>query len=250
MITSAFDPDTQPVMGPEEFYGKRRQLCDTCIVTFSKRIASFVTGNFSCKRVGKILCANGGTPVYLFSHEGKEFAFYMSRIGSALAGTDVIDANWLTGAKSFVMFGSAGSLCHTETTGKYVIPTEAFRDEGLSYHYAPASDYIRIANSGRLAALFTELSLPYVTGRVWTTDAFYRETRGAIEKRKKEGCIAVEMELAGVQAVCDYHGFSLYDFLVTGDVLDTPSYEIASLQKVNHDNVNFLTALKIAMRIS
>ena len=28
------------------------------------------------------------------------------------------------------------------------------------------------------------------------------------------------MELAGVQAICDYYGWNLYDFLVTGDVLD------------------------------
>lgn len=29
---------------------------------------------------------------------------------------------------------------------------------------------------------------------------------------------AVPMELAGVQSVCDFYGFDLYDFLVTGDV--------------------------------
>lgn len=48
-----------------------------------------------------------------------------------------------------------------------------------------------------------------------TTDAIYRETKAKFEARKSEGCIAVEMELAGVQAVCDYYGWNLYDFLVT-----------------------------------
>ena len=48
-----------------------------------------------------------------------------------------------------------------------------------------------------------------------TTDAIYRETKAKLEARKSEGCIAVEMELAGVHAVCDYYGWNLYDFLVT-----------------------------------
>ena len=49
--------------------------------------------------------------------------------------------------------------------------------------------------------IFKALELPYVMGKVWTTDAIYRETRNLVEKRKSEGCIAVEMELAGMQAV-------------------------------------------------
>ena len=48
--------------------------------------------------------------------------------------------------------------------------------------------------------------------------------RRQIAARRAEGCIAVEMELAGVQAVCAHHGFALYDFLMTGDVLDAPVY--------------------------
>ncbi len=61
------------------------------------------------------------------------------------------------------------------------------------------------------------LALPYVKGRVWTTDALYRETRNLVETRKSEGCIAVEMELAGMQAVCDFYNIELYDFLVIGN---------------------------------
>ena len=45
-----------------------------------------------------------------------------------------------------------------------------------------------------------------------------REAVNLVRKRKEEGCIAVEMELAGVQAISDFYGFELYDFLVAGDV--------------------------------
>lgn len=45
-----------------------------------------------------------------------------------LAGSDVIDANWLTGADKFIMFDSADSLDSNATDGKFVIPTAAYRE--------------------------------------------------------------------------------------------------------------------------
>ena len=187
--------------------------------------------------------------VYMLEHDGRNIAVFLCGIGATLAGGNVEELNWLTGATKFIMFGSAGSLDRRATEGKYVIPTEAYRDEGMSYHYAPPADYIRIQNADRLAELFSELGLPHVKGRIWTTDAFYRETRALTEARRAEGCIAVEMELAGVQAVCDFHGFELWDFLVTGDVLDAPSYEFDGLSAANHDLDKLWIALELAKRI-
>ena len=59
----------------------------------------------------------------------------------------------------------------------------------MSYHYAPPADYIKIRNADSLARLFSDKGHPYVEGRVWTTDAIYRETRGQVEQRKQEGCL-------------------------------------------------------------
>ena len=78
-----------------------------------------------------------------------------------------------------------------------MVPTAAYRDEGTSYHYAPAADWIAVKNAGTVAAFMEEVGLPYVLGKTWTTDAFYRETRGNFERRKADGCVSVEMECAG-----------------------------------------------------
>jgi uridine phosphorylase len=99
------------------------------------------------------------TVVYVFEIEGMKIAGYLSHIGSALAGSDVIDANWLTGADKSIMFGSAGSLDSNTTDGKFVIPTAAYREEGLSYHYAAPTDYIEIKNAKAVKAIFDELNL-------------------------------------------------------------------------------------------
>lgn len=68
-------------------------------------------------------------------------------------------------------------------------------------------------------------------------------------REKKEGCIAVEMELAGVQAVCDFYGWELYNFLVTGDVLDQAVYDVSGLADANHNMDKLYVAIEIAKRI-
>ena len=98
-------------------------------------------------------------------------------------------------------------------------------------------------------AIFTELGVPHVTGRVWTTDAMIRETAGLVAQRRSEGCLAVEMELAGVQAVCSFYGLSLYNFLEAGDVLEESGYDVANLRGANHDLGKLYIALETALRI-
>ena len=249
MITDSFDSKTAPIISPGAFYGEQKHLCDICIVIFSKVIFDHVLERFPCEKVAEIHACNGRRPVYILTHGDRRIAFYLSSVGSTAAATDVIEVNWFTGATRFIMFGSAGSLDQQATTGKYVIPTEAYRDEGMSYHYAEPSDYIAIPEADTVAAMFDDMKVPYVKGRVWTTDALYRETRELTEKRRSEGCLAVEMELAGVQAVCDFHGFRLFNFLMTGDVLDEPEYRYADLNEANHDLDKFYLALEMAHRL-
>lgn len=249
MITDSFDPETEPIISPAAFYGEQQRICDICIVTFSYQIYENVLDAFSCEKIAEIRSCNGRQPIHAFTYRGEKIAFYLSGVGSAVAATNVIEANWLTGATKFILFGSAGSLNKSMTEGRYIVPTEAYRDEGLSYHYAPPADYIRITGAETVAGIFDAMKVPYIKGRVWTTDAMLRETRGHLQRRTEEGCIAVEMELAGVQAVCDFHGFQLCDFLVTGDVLDQPEYDREGFHHANHSLDKFDLALEIALRI-
>ncbi len=245
MITDAFDTQSEAIISPQSFYGEQQYICDIAIGTFSREIYAAVLDRFPNEVAAEIEAANRISPIHLLTVDGQKVLFYLSEIGATLAATVMIENNWKTGADKFILFGSAGSLDREQTAGKYVIPTQAYRDEGMSYHYALPSDYIKIKKSDIVEKIFDEAGLPYVEGRVWTTDAIYRETRNLVSARKAEGCIAVEMELAGVQAVCDFHGFELYDFLVTGDVVDQPDYTVDGLHEANHDLGKFYAALEI-----
>lgn len=65
------------------------------------------------------------------------------------------------------------------------------RDEGTSFHYAPASDEIEVNKRYKeeFRELLKEYGCAYTEGKVWTTDGIYRETREKMLRRKEEGCI-------------------------------------------------------------
>ena len=131
-----------------------------------------------------------------------------------------------------------------------MIPTAAYRDEGTSYHYVAPADYIKIKNADIVKQFMEENELPYVLGKTWTTDAFYRETKNNFEKHRADGCISVEMECSAVQAVCDFRGLEFYTFFTSGDLLDAPKWDKrhkeGELQGTQHDCEHFEIALELA----
>lgn len=249
MITDCFDIETEPIIKVSDFCGEKKHLVDVCLIIFSWEIQEHLLNTFECEKIGELGACNGRKPIYKIHYKGKDVAFYLTGIGSAVAAMQCYEASWLIGATKFIMFGSCGSLDREQTYGKYIVPTESYRGEGLSYYYAEPADYIEIKNAYKLATIFEEMGVPHVLGRNWTTDALYRETKGLVAKRKEEGCLSVEMELAGVQAVCDYHGLELFDFLEAGDVLEASGYEVEGLHNANHDFGKLYIGLEVALRV-
>ncbi|MCI6850045.1 MAG: nucleoside phosphorylase [Clostridiales bacterium] len=124
------------------------------------------------------------------------------------------------GTKKILFYGNCGVLNMEIAAGHLILPTAAYRDEDTSYHYLPVGDYVDVSTCEELSGIMDELHLPYVTGKVWTTDAFYRETRNNMEKRKADGCIAVDMECASVMTVGQFRGIPVYQFFYADDSLD------------------------------
>ncbi len=249
MITDCYDDKTESLITLRDFYGEQKHIVDICLIIFSKEIHSHLLDKYTCEIIGELHACNGTIPIYKMNYKGTDIAFYLTGLGSAIASTLCYEVNWQTGAKKFIMFGSCGSLNREKTDGKFIIPTESYRGEGASYYYAKASDYIEIKNNKKLSSIFEKLKVPHVLGKVWTTDSMLRETVGLIEKRKEEGCIAVEMELAGVQAVCDFYGLELYNFLEAGDVLESSGYEVEGLHGANHNLGKLYIALDVALSL-
>ncbi len=229
MIHNTLDTDSNPLLLPEMFYGKHEKICDICIITFSHEVIRWAVEHLKCQKVAEIGSINGNRPVYLTQAEGKKIAFYMTFVSPGAAAACLEEARCLTGAEHYIVFGSCGSLNHDVTDGKVIVPVFAYRDEGLSYHYLAPSEYIELENAGLVADFMEKGKVPYVTGKIWTTEALYRETKNKVERLKKEGCIAVEMEIAALEAVCRFHGLHLYSFLLPGDFFGEEEWSVGIL---------------------
>ena len=100
-----------------------------------------------------------------------------------------------------------------------IIPTGAVRDEGTSYHYAPADAEVAPHPRALAAidAVLTEAGVPHDRGLVWTTDAFFRETPAKVARRREQGCITVEMEASAMFACAAFRGAAYGQLLYAGD---------------------------------
>ena len=127
MIIDSYDVSSEPIVKLENFYGEKKYLVKKCILIFSKVIYEHMLENFQCRQIAEVNACNGNIPVWSFEYQGEIIAFYLTPIGSTLAAGTLAEVNHLTGASSFIMFGSCGSLQKEVTDGKFIIPTQAYR---------------------------------------------------------------------------------------------------------------------------
>lgn len=251
MITDSFDDQSEAIINPQ--INEKAPEVDACIITFSYLIEEFVLKNYDCKQIASFKFATGKTPIYGINYKGKKFAFYKTYVGAPACVGSLEDTLSEIRTKKYIVFGGAGCLNKEIAHGKIMIPTEAYRDEGTSYHYKPASDYITIKNSETVAEFMRQNGIPHVKGKTWTTDAFYRETVNNFKKHKADGCISVEMECAALQAMCDFKGLNLYIFFTSGDLLDAPEWDKrhkdGDIAGTQHDVGHFDIALELARYI-
>jgi uridine phosphorylase len=201
-----------------------------CITTFSESIIKDFVENNAAKIIANLYSANGILPVYEIEYANQKMGLFLSRVGApaCAAGLEEVIA---LGAEKLIQFGCCGILNQSAADGKIIVPSSAVRDEGTSYHYLPGSEEISAdGSSNAIAVQYLEShQIPYVVGKVWTTDAIYRETPEAIEERKKQGCIAVEMECSASLAVAKFRKIPLLQFFYGADNLDSDAWEIRDL---------------------
>lgn len=125
------------------------------------------------------------------------------------------------GMKRALFVGYCGSLQQRIRAGDIIVPTEAIREEGTSFHYLPpdisAQPHQDIHNVA--VKCLQRNKIPYQRGTIWTTDAIYRETKGKVKRYQKEGVLGVEMELAALFAFGMAHKVAIGGVLVVTDEL-------------------------------
>ena len=254
MITDSFDVESKALIDPQKVVKKDMAekyafYPDVIILTFSKEMLNELVELGEIEIIGKDLTVGNNKEYPVCRVKGTNIGISLTIIGEQMATAAIEELHALFGCKKFILFGSCGALIDIEE-GKLIVPTEAYRDEGVSYHYAEPADYIKISKAEKLIEIFNNVGADYVKGKTWTTDAFFRETENNRNRRINEGCICVEMEVAGLQAVCDFRGIEFYPFLYGADSLAGDwTKRILGDREIDYQLVFFYLAKKVAERV-
>ncbi len=248
-IIDTFDGVSEEILKPSLVANPIDGFPEIVIITFESAIIQILKTLFPVEEAGS-MHSGFRIPIYRFLFQGRSLGIFLSTVGGP-AAAGLMEEVLAKGAKKILLFGACGVLDKALTAGHLILPTAAYRDEGTSYHYLPLSDYVEIPTAKRLGEILDELSVPYVFGKTWTTDAIYRETRANAAARRREGCIAVEMECASVMAAGQFRAATVYQFLYAEDSLDGDAWDARTWHGVSSSQYEkyLQIALEAAIRL-
>jgi uridine phosphorylase len=127
------------------------------------------------------------------------------------------------GARRVLILGWCGSLAPEVQIGHLILPDRALPGDGTSPHYCrgAAEIFPHEALFGLLASRLPEAGVPWHTGAVWSTDAFYRETPSLVHSCQGRGILGIDLELAALLAVSRFRQVAAASLLVVSDELFT-----------------------------
>lgn len=238
MLHTDFDPNRTAVINPAEIIPKLETMPENFIGVFSHRIVDEYVRRLHGVEIAHIASCMGDMPIWRCTWpDGTVFAMVCMLVGGPSAAS-VLEETHAMGAQKFVVFGSCGALDHDVTAGHILVPYAAVRDEGTSYHYLPPAEEIALEPRcvEAVEKALDSLHAPFARTKTWTTDAFYRETRGKVEKRLSQGCAVVEMECASMAAVAQFRGMPFAQFLWAADSLSGETWDKRTLGALGMDD--------------
>ncbi len=213
-----FDSSRRAVLEPNANHQKR-DVPEHAVICFFNEVLTEVRAD-GAHVVATSKSEIGDHPIYEINYGDRRLAMIHPGITAPL-GAAILEEAIVFGCRKFIACGGAGVLDGSIAVGHIVVPTSAVRDEGTSYHYLTPAREVK-PSARAVAAIESVLKArghDYLLGKTWTTDAIYRETRAKIERRRREGCLTVEMEAAAFFAVAKFRGVEFGQLLYAGDDL-------------------------------
>ncbi|GEL23572.1 phosphorylase [Pseudonocardia sulfidoxydans NBRC 16205] len=205
-------------------HARRARLPEAAVLCFFPEVvAAFVEAG--ARRLAR-LSSERESVVWEIEVDGRPLAIVHPGIGAPLAAM-TLEELIAMGVTQVVAVGGAGVLVPDLVMGHAVVVGSALRDEGTSAHYLRPGRVVDADPQGAevLRRTLDAAGLPHVTGRTWTTDAVYRETRARVARRREEGCVTVDMEASAFIAVARFRGIRLAQLLLAADSLAGPEWD-------------------------
>ena len=125
------------------------------------------------------------------------------------------------GVREIIAVDLAASLYAEVPSGTIVLVSDAALGDGTSPHYLPNLSEAEVSPdlSGRLASALASRDIAFSAGRVWSTDAVYRETAAEVLRYRAADAVLVDMETAAFLAVGEALGIETASLIVAADTL-------------------------------
>ncbi|MCR8969347.1 nucleoside phosphorylase [Facklamia sp. 7083-14-GEN3] len=225
-----FDSNSKAIINPEDLNEQIENFPKTVVSCFARSTFQRMINNYPNEIIAITSTAHGEIPIYRLQVEDKELAAFNSQVGSP-ACVAVLEDLWAMGMERLILFGTCGVLDDRIEDVSIIIPNQAIRDEGTSFHYLKPS-YEMEVNQTSLASFQNYLNQKNISsyvGKVWTTDAIYRETIDRYRKRKEQGGIGVDMECSAVAAWAQFRSVEVCHFFYAADHLNEEVWDSRSL---------------------
>ncbi|WP_313094708.1 nucleoside phosphorylase, partial [Streptococcus parasuis] len=195
---------------------------------------------------------NGRLPWYIYEESGVRVGVMLAPIGASMIVKN-LEKLKAKGFQNFIVFGTCGVLDRSIAVDKIILPSSALRDEGTSYHYAPASDEISYHSELLLTMeeALDQAGIEHVRTKTWTTDAFYRETAAKVKRRLAAGAMVVDMEASAIMAWANFRQAKLYQFFYTADYVDhhKNEWDVRREERTADSMTFFEVAIAIARKL-
>jgi uridine phosphorylase len=189
--------------------------------------------------------SEGGSKRFLFNstlcvNEGGTFFVAGPSVGAPMA-VMTMEKLIVLGAERIVLVGWCGGLQQNLTVGDIVLPGQALCGEGTSHYYSqdqepkPSGSVV-----AWLRAALSRKEMAWEEGRVWSTDAPYRESRPLLASLRDNWKIsAIDMEYSALCTVALFRGIEFAACMLVSDELwrqewrpgfSAPSFQIRSQQ--------------------
>ncbi len=241
-----FDNKSEPLLKASSFW-ENIGAPEHCVMTFFPEVIEKIVSEYDAKLLSSIPTVIGDIKVYEFEYNGKKMALAQGGLGAPVAALNM-EMYAALGCRKFMACGNGGVLDKNLHRGSVIIPDEAVRDEGTSYHYLPAERTIALDKEivEKSKAVLESHGISYRIGKTWTTDAIFRETKNKIELRKQEGCLIAEMECAAFAAVAQHFGYKFGQLLGPGDDISGSDWDSRYCdEKSSHNEKLFWLAVEI-----
>lgn len=169
--------------------------------------------------------ADGGKKRFLFNSSlcvncNEDFFVAGPAVGAPMAVL-CLEKLIVLGARRILLVGWCGALLQELEVGNVLLPGQALCGEGSSKYYSsdceprPSADLI-----AWLRETLSQSGVPWQEGRVWSTDAPYRESRELLARlRQEQDVAAIDMEYSALCTVALFRGIEFAACMLVSDEL-------------------------------